>query len=147
MAADLAHLEVLAAYPDDCRASQIEPLGSAGGFSGARFWRVSAPCGVLCLRRWPPEHPSPEQLQFIQAVLWHVVQEGFRLVPLPLSTRLHKGYVRLHGHLWELTPWMPGKADYRAHPTHQKLRAAMVALAEFHLAAATFPLPHPPPTP
>ena len=51
------------------------------------------------------------------------------------------------GYLWQLEPWMPGKADYRAHPSLEKLQAAVVALAEFHLAAATFPLPHAPLSP
>jgi len=144
MAAELEPLNVLEAYPEDCRSDELELLGAAGGFSGARFWRVSSRAGLLCLRRWPREHPSAERLEFIQAVLWHVVREGFELVPLPLSTRLHKGYVRHEGHLWELAPWMPGKADFREHPTDKKLAAAMVALARFHRAAAAFPLPNPP---
>jgi Ser/Thr protein kinase RdoA (MazF antagonist) len=36
---------------------------------------------------------------------------------------------------------MPGKADFREAPSLERLRAAMQALAEFHLAAASFPLP------
>ena len=144
MARESEPLEVLEAYPEDCRPNQIESLGSAGGFSGARFWRVKTRSGVLCLRRWPPEHPSAERLEFIQAVLWHVVREGFELVPLPLCTRLRKGYVSHGGCLWELAPWMPGTADFSANPSGGKLRSAMEALAEFHLAAATFPLPNPP---
>jgi len=147
MAAELEPLNVLAAYPEDCRSNQIESLGSAGGFSGARFWRVRARAGVLCLRRWPQGHPSAERLEFIQAVLWHVVREGFELVPLPLCTRLHKGYVPHGGYFWELAPWMPGEADFRVDPTEEKLRAAMIALAEFHRAASSFPLPHPPCSP
>jgi len=143
----MEHLEVLAAYPDDCRPLDVEPLGSAGGFSGASFWRVHARCGTLCLRRWPQEHPPVEGLEFIQAVLWHVTREGFDLVPLPRETRRHAGYVRHAGHLWELEPWMPGAADFAEDPTAEKLTAALVTLAEFHRAAATFPLPHPPYSP
>jgi Ser/Thr protein kinase RdoA (MazF antagonist) len=135
------HLQVLAFYGEQCRPHQVEPLGSAGGFSGARFWRLTTDSGRLCLRRWPKEFPSAEQLEFIQAVLWYVAREGFNLVPLPLENRRFAGYVRHAGYLWELAPWMPGRADYRRHPSPQKLRAAMVALAEFHLAAASFPLP------
>lgn len=147
MAAESHHLTVLAAYPDECRPAKIESLGSAGGFSGSRFWRVTTASGVLCLRRWPEQHPSPDRLEFIQAVLWHVVREGFELVPLPLSTRLHKGYVAHGGYLWELAPWMPGKADFRDDPTDRKLKAAMEALAGFHQAATAFPLPDPPSSP
>ncbi|MHC4407327.1 MAG: phosphotransferase enzyme family protein [Planctomycetota bacterium] len=144
MAAELDLLNVLAAYPDECRPDRIKPLGSAGGFSGACFWRVDSEAGSLCLRRWPKSHPSVDQLEFIQAVLWHVVREGFHLVPLPLATRSRKGYVAHQGYLWELTPWMRGRADYQAEPTDGKLKTAMAMLAEFHLAAATFPLPDPP---
>ena len=134
-------LEVLAAYPEDCQPTRVEPLGAAGGFSGARFWKIQTPSATFCLRRWPKEHPSHDGLEFIQAVLWHVTREGFNLVPLPRETRLHGGYVRHGGYFWELAPWMPGVADFRENPTAEKLTAAMVALAEFHLAAATFPLP------
>lgn len=133
---------VLAAYEAHCQPLRVEPLSSAGGFSGAKFWRIHAPAGVLCLRRWPREHPDRQQLEFIQAVLWHVDQEGFRLAPLPLETRTHAGYVCEAGHLWELTPWMPGAANYHQAPSRRKLAAAVVALAHFHQAAASFPLPH-----
>ncbi|MGH7193245.1 MAG: phosphotransferase enzyme family protein, partial [Candidatus Saccharimonadales bacterium] len=102
------------------------------------FWRLQAPRGTLCLRRWPSEQ-SRQQLEFIQAVLWHVVQEGFSLAPLPLETRSHAGYVEEAGHLWEVTPWMPGEANYRRASSPAKLRAAMHALAGFHLAAVSFP--------
>ncbi len=125
----------------------IEPLGAAGGFSGAAFWRFPSPQGMLLLRRWPAEHPTIERLQFIQAVLWHVHQEGFTRVPLPLETLRLSGFVEQRGHLWELTPWMPGQADYHQHPTSDRLNAALQALAEFHQAAATFPLPETRPAP
>lgn len=140
---------VLANYPPSCRpnGSQVEPLGSAGGFSGACFWRFWSPAGQLCLRRWPQEHPTVERLQFIQAVLWHVHQEGFRKVPLPLEALLHQGYIEHDGHLWELAPWMPGKADFHENPSSQRLEAAVTALAEFHNAACSFPLAETTPLP
>lgn len=142
MAIEHALRRVLAAYPADCQPRQTEFLSSAGGFSGARFWKLHAPRGTLCLRRWPSDQ-SRQQLEFIQAVLWHVVQEGVTLAPLPLETLTHAGYVTEAGHLWELTPWLPGEANYRRHPTPARLRAAMHALAQFHQAAASFPLPEP----
>lgn len=141
---DIDHVcrRVLAAYRADFQPLRIESLSSAGGFSGAKFWRIHAPAGVFCLRRWPREHPDQHQLEFIQAVLWHVHQEGFHLVPLPLESRTHAGIVCESGHLWELAPWLPGEADYHRAPSSRKLRAAAAALAGFHQAAATFPLPH-----
>ena len=141
MAVDGKFERVVRLYPDDCQPRASEPLMQTGGFSGARLWRLSAPRGTLCLRRWPTGYPNTQQLEFIQAVLWHVDQEGFHTIPLPLETRHHHGYVFYEGHLWELTPWLPGAADYRRRPSPARLAAALSALARFHRAAATFPLP------
>lgn len=137
---------VLAHYPEGCWPERCQALGNAGGFSGARLWRIEAELGTLCLRRWPVEHPAPEELEFIQAVLWHVVQEGFLRVPLPLEAEGHRGYVEHQGYLWQLEPWMPGSADFHDHPTLPRLSNALRALGEFHLAASTFPLPDLSPT-
>ena len=100
---------VLAAYPADCQPSRVEPLGSAGGFSGASFWRLTTPRGPLCLRRWPAGYPAVEQLQFIQAVLWHVDLEGFDRIPLPLEAASHAGYVRHDGHVLGTGPLAAGR--------------------------------------
>jgi Ser/Thr protein kinase RdoA (MazF antagonist) len=141
MSVDPQIAPVLAAYPADLEPQFVEFLNGSGGFSGAQLWRLETARGPACLRRWPKEHPQPDRLEFIQAVLWHVDQEGFHLAPVPYETHQHAGYVRHDGHLWELTPWMPGAADYHCLPCPVKLQAAMTALAKFHLAAATFPLP------
>ncbi|MEX0585650.1 MAG: phosphotransferase, partial [Pirellulales bacterium] len=147
--ADSAFRQVLAQYPAPCQPllAPVEPLGSAGGFSGAQFWRYTAAIGQLGLRRWPPEHPTIERLQFIQAVIWHVQQEGFVQAPLPLETRRQTGFVEHAGHLWELTPWMPGRADFHDRPSDVRLQAALATLARFHRAAASFPLPESSPAP
>jgi Ser/Thr protein kinase RdoA (MazF antagonist) len=132
---------VLAHYPPSCRPiGAVEALGSAGGYSGAAFWRFNSTAGRLGLRRWPQEHPTVERLQFIQAVLWHVHQEGFKKVPLPLEAQRHQGFIEHAGYLWELAPWMPGRADFHDHPNRVRLEAALTALAEFHNAASTFPI-------
>jgi Ser/Thr protein kinase RdoA (MazF antagonist) len=114
-------------------------LGSAGGFSGAAFWRVETPAGTFCLRRWPPEHPSPERLRTIHDVLRHVFDAGVTQVPVPLRTRDGGTFVCDGGCLWELAPWMPGTADFHSRPTRERLAAAMRLLARFHKAAATYP--------
>jgi Ser/Thr protein kinase RdoA (MazF antagonist) len=131
---------ILRLYPDDCQAQDIELLRPADSFSGAALWRLPTPRGTLCLRRWPAGYPTPDRLQFIQAVLWHVDQEGFHQVPLPLETTHHHGFIRHAGHLWELAPWLPGAANYRQSPSREKLHHAMAALANFHQAAGSFPL-------
>ncbi|HEV2973348.1 MAG TPA: phosphotransferase [Pirellulales bacterium] len=139
MSAELALSPVLAAYSSDCEPRRIENLGSAGGFSGARFWRLEAPRGFLCLRRWPAERPSARRLEFVHAVLDYVHRHGFFLLPLPIRTLSGKTTCSHFGHLWELTPWLPGAADYLPERKPEKLAAALTALARWHRAAAEFP--------
>jgi Ser/Thr protein kinase RdoA (MazF antagonist) len=133
--------KVLDRYPADCQPSQIEPLGSAGGMSGAQFWRLDSPHGKLVLRRWPIEHPTPAGLRMIHSVLRHVFAHGLKIVPVPIATTGGETFLDRAGHLWELAPWLPGVADYEKSPSIEKLRAAMTALAQFHLAAADFDSP------
>lgn len=127
-------------YPPDCRPTHSEPLGNAGGMSGAQFWRIGAPRGTLILRRWPPEHPTADRLRLIHAVLNHAAKV-VDFLPIPVGTRDNFSFVEFAGHLWELTPWMPGTANYKPAPSDEKLRAAMTALAQFHKSAAGFQPP------
>lgn len=127
---------VLSSYPQ-ARASEIEPLGSAGGFSGASFWRVSSGGDAFCLRRWPAEHPDRARLSFIHAVLLHVASEGVSIVPRPMVAIDGTTFVSFQGHFWELTPWLPGIASFRDSPTDEKLTSTMQCLATFHMRAAS----------
>jgi len=131
-------LELIAQYPDEFRPEAIEPLGSAGGFSGSAVFRVRRGDRVFCRNRWPSGVRSPEPLQFIHAVLYHVVRQGLDWVPAPCRDRSEQTYVWLGDHFWELAPWMPGEADFHVAPRPERLDAAMKALAQFHRAAATF---------
>ena len=131
--------KVLSRYAADCQPRRIEPLDSAGGMSGALFWRLDTARGILALRRWPIEHPTPDGLRFIHSVLRHVWDRGLRIVPVLVATVEGATFVEEGGYLWELAPWMPGAADYERAPTRPKLRAAMRALAKFHVAAANYP--------
>lgn len=139
---DLTRMNVvkplLSNYPPDVQPTQVDPLGSAGGMSGAQFWRITTSRGTLVLRRWPKEHPSPDRLQFIHAVLTHAAKRGITFVPLPIRTTTGESFIQHAGHLWELAPWMPGTADYERSPSTEKLRPAMSALAQFHVAVADF---------
>ncbi|HEY4234659.1 MAG TPA: phosphotransferase [Lacipirellulaceae bacterium] len=130
--------QVLDRYPADCQPLRVEPLGSAGGMSGAQFWRMEAPRGRLVLRRWPSEHPTPDGLRFIHSVLRHVYEEGLHIVPAPIAMADGATFIEYDDHLWELAPRLPGEADYERSPRIEKLRAAMVALAQFHLATADY---------
>jgi Ser/Thr protein kinase RdoA (MazF antagonist) len=127
-------------YPAAFQPTRIEPLGSAGGLSGAQFCRLESPRGTFVLRRWPTEHPSPERLLFIHEVLFHAAAGGVTFLALPIRTASGATFVRRGGDLWELARWMPGAADYERSPTIEKLRAAMRALATFHKAVSDFPL-------
>jgi homoserine kinase type II len=130
--------EILRHYSIDPHSIQVESLGSAGGMSGAQFWRVATRRGTLCLRRWLMEHPSPQRLAFIHAVLQHAARRGISFIPVPITTHAGESFVHHAGHLWQLEPWMPGAADYEQSPRVEKLRAAMTALARFHIATRDF---------
>lgn len=123
-------------FPQGHLVRRIDPLGSGGGWSGSRLWKVERPEGRYCLRRWPEGHPTQERLRFIHRVLSHVVARGMTIVPAPVATPIRETFVEAGGHLWELAPWMPGEADFRRQPTRGRLQAAMEALARFHDYAA-----------
>jgi Ser/Thr protein kinase RdoA (MazF antagonist) len=129
---------VLAAYGPSLTPLSTECLDGAGGFSGARLWRLTTSTGLLCLRRWPPEHPTLERLTWIHSVLRAAAANGFPQVPVPLAATNGATWVRHDGTLWELSPWLAGKADYSSHPTPGRLSAAMQALAAFHRSVEGF---------
>ncbi len=143
------YLAVLNHFSPTKKPTQIESLGSAGGFSGAQLYRISAGSRRYCLRRWPSSHPNAEQLRFIHTVL-STARRHCDFIPAPLPTVTSETFLPHTGHLWELTPWMRGEASYHAHPNREKLSAAMTALATFHTAtfhAAATHLPAQPPHP
>ncbi|MDA1050785.1 MAG: phosphotransferase [Planctomycetota bacterium] len=129
----------LRCYPS-VEVRQVHPLGGAGGFSGAAFWKVETGDRPLCLRRWPQEHPGRTQLQAIHDVLCHVSANGFAKLPIPFRSRDGGTFVSLAGHFWELAHWLPGKADFHQQPTSRRLDAALTALAQFHRCAESFEL-------
>ena len=147
--------QILSAYPDGCQTDAVTPLFPSAALGRCRYWMVESFEGTFCLRRWPKEQTNIERLQFIQAVLWHAVCEGIETVPLPLETREHKGIVRCDDSFWELMPWIggdledsddeAGKSEWEDPDTELfRIASAMVALAQFHEATASFPLPDPP---
>ncbi|MCA9230435.1 MAG: phosphotransferase [Planctomycetales bacterium] len=131
-------LTFLSPWFRDVSQARMQSLGLRGGFSGAIVWRVSMGDEELCLRRWPQTHPSMDGLSSIHGLIRHLDGQGYSLAPVPLPTLSGETFFVNEDHLWELTPWMPGEADYRQFPSHAKLRAAMVALADLHRAAASY---------
>lgn len=121
---------------------KVERLGGAGGFSGAKFWRVEATDinseVELCLRRWPREHPTSERLAWLHAVLCHAAGNGFTRLPVPLRNNAGETFLTFDGHLWELTRWLAGTADFHSAPSRARLHAAMRSLAQFHKATRSY---------
>ena len=132
---------ILTMYPAFATA-HTTPLAGAGGFSGALFWKVHVNGGDFCLRRWPSEHPTSARLRWIHGVLGHVYDAGQKNIPLPIPNDRGETFSRHGDHLWELSPWMPGQADfestYELVSKKNKLTNAMTALALFHRRAATY---------
>ncbi|MCI0463490.1 MAG: phosphotransferase [Gemmataceae bacterium] len=135
MSLDLAAATVLREYPA-LFAGELLPLGNRGGFSSARLWRVGSPGGAWCLRAWPESGPFPERLQAIHRLMEAPRAEGLTFVPAVLRTNSGRTWVEHAGRLWELTTWMPGRADFHDCPTPARLDSACTALARLHLAWA-----------
>lgn len=134
-----------------------DDIAGAGGFSGARLWRgtpsesvvsriTNFPPSRLVLRQWHAAHPGAERLAWIHAVLQHTAQGGCVTLAVPLAADDGRTFVEYQGRLWELSPCLEGSADFAAVPSDERLTAAMVALAEFHRAIASFPGCPPPAT-
>lgn len=128
---DVAALAVCRAFGLDLPPAALEPLGNAGGFSGARLWRVRTD-GQWCLRAWPPDAPSESELDTIHGLMLRAAQ-SLPFVPR-LRTSLADGrtWVRAEGRLWEMASWMAGRADFHEHPSAARLTAAVEALARLH---------------
>jgi Ser/Thr protein kinase RdoA (MazF antagonist) len=112
------------------------PLGNHGGFSGARLWRVEAGGAAFCLRAWPGGDPSPERLRWLHELMATARAAGLAFVPAVLPVGADS-FVAHAGRLWELSAWLPGRADFHQHPEPARLRAACAALARLHHAWAS----------
>jgi Ser/Thr protein kinase RdoA (MazF antagonist) len=134
---DLAGCEILRRYPSIRPHDSPTALGIRGGFSGARLWRVSATTGAYCLRAWPPGDPTPERLTWIHELMWQARRADLDFVPALATTDQGTTWVAHAGRLWDLTTWLPGRADFQDQPTSVRLEAACTALARLHLVWAS----------
>lgn len=117
---------VLARYGAVPDARSFAPLGNRGGFSGAALWRG----GNYCLRAWP-ERMTGERLAWIHRLL---AAARLPFVPRVWPTANDDTVVSHAGRLWELTDWLPGRADFHDSPTPARLAVAVEALARLHRA-------------
>jgi homoserine kinase type II len=132
--------EVLARYPALLSAAVPVFLGNRGGFSGARLWRLDSALGPLCLRAWPARVSVPH-LAVLHRAMIHARSVGLRFVPAVLVSRAHETFAEYAGQRWEVTEWLPGRADFHEHPSPTRLEAACAALARLHAAWQRFALP------
>ena len=106
-------------------------IKNAGGFSGARLWRLSGtPDG--CLRRWPLGS-SGARIRAIHQSLKKLAQTGIDFVPTPYEWRDGATVRFVDHHWWELTRWLPGASVDDRRPTYHRMVAAMQGLARVHL--------------
>lgn len=112
--------------------TRLIALGNHGGFSGARLWRVETSTEHFCLRAWPTAYPTPADLRCIHHLMQRASAAGLEFVPTIYPTDSHSTWLQTEDRLWELTRWLPGKADFHERPTPERLQAAATALARLH---------------
>jgi Ser/Thr protein kinase RdoA (MazF antagonist) len=117
----------------------LQFFGNHGGFSGAKLWHVAALEGNYCLRGWPADKATPKQLNIIHAFMRRAWDDGLTVIPKVFPTSRGASFVEEFGRLWEVTSWMPGRADFKESPTGVKLRRAAQVLANLHCCWQDFP--------
>jgi Ser/Thr protein kinase RdoA (MazF antagonist) len=111
---------------------EIEALGSAGGFSGAEFWKITVGASKYCVRRWPNSKPTRSQADVIYPTLKYVRRHSDLPLAFPIQTVHGESMCRADNAHWELSRWMPGEPIVETEINDDQLRAAARALAEFH---------------
>lgn len=106
------------------------PLGNAGGLSGSHFWRVGSAVGPLMLRAWPTNGPPPAHLAQVHRWLGQIQQ--ITRLPRPHLDLWNRSFQNMADRLWELTPFLSGRADLDRPPSPVHLEAMFAALAAIH---------------
>ncbi len=109
---------------------EIEALGGAGGLSGARLYRHLSAGGRLVTRRWPDDGPDQARLGLIHG--WLARAADLEFIPNPIPDQKGATLQAWAGGLWEVAPWLEGKAHLVNPPDQKHLVAAATALARFH---------------
>lgn len=140
--------EVLAHWLPDCNAT-IEPFVNHGGLSGSKIWKVSKAEESYCLRRWP-DQPGAERFAEIHGLLSHFENESCSITPTIFPTVQHDPWSHEHATFvyanqcaWELQTWLPGTSVPHHEFSAEKVRVALVTLAQIHKLAARPPLAFP----
>lgn len=137
----------------------IVPVAKTQGYSNTRIYRVAAtnrdavrsstndPSTSLdstesrkavesehiwCLRSWPLEEPSANQLRWInEQLLMASASCPFILAPIP-SRRSAHAFFELAGRFWQLEAWATGHNGYHAAPSRDRLASVMDGLSRLH---------------
>lgn len=139
-----AALAVLGAFDlfQSVDAHNLRFMGNNGGFSGAELWQFESNAKNFLLRRWPTEaNDRKYQLAWINEITQSLNCGGCGFIAAPLVNRKLDTLTEHSGFLWQVEPWLPGRADFWHSPSDQKLQNVMVALAKFHLAATEIQQP------
>lgn len=124
---------MLARYPAIARPSaEPEPLGNAGGLSGAQLWRFPAGRGPLVVRAWPPEGPTRQTLERIHQWIERAGRVTF--LSVPLAALDGRTVQQEAGRLWEVSPWLPGTPPTQDAISSAQVRAAFAGLGAVHQA-------------
>lgn len=138
---EAAALFVLAAFGLDPRCCRVDRPAEARGFSGALIFRVRDGERTWSLRRWPPEGLTQPRLLNLHRFLGHLRASGVDVLAQPALAPNGGTLIEHHALLWQLEPWLPGRADFHEHPSDQRLRSAMQVLAQMHRAAERYECP------
>ena len=129
---------VLAQYADLFHSARIGDPGENSGFSGARVWRVEVGGQSFALRATAHGAVHTQRLRGLHRLLEWVNRLGVPELPAPLIWPASGTFRSSFEHIWQLEPWMPGRADFTERPSRARLQSAVEVLARFHRAAATF---------
>jgi homoserine kinase type II len=101
-----------------------------GGFSGAAVWRGDDHgTPLLAVKAWPAGF-SADRLVAIHDLMRRAGHLPF--VPAVIPSSDGTTVVTEVGRAWDVTRWMPGKPDYHANPSPNRLTNAVTALARLH---------------
>lgn len=129
----LARIVVNEHFPQ-LRSNEIDCPEGAQGFSGTRVYRVRDGLNTYCLK-CQPTSLSVSKLLATHRLLARMFELGMTCIPVPCQTRSGSSSVTTKEGVWQLEPWMPGRADYWAAPSDERLAAACHMLARWHRAA------------
>jgi len=114
----------------------LQAVQDHGGTAAANR-RLQTTRGLWLLRTRGARTSTPEAVAFDHALRRHLVRHGVPTAA-PVARRDGETCTRLGGRVFEVYPLLPGRSCARA--DDDQLRSAARALADFHRAAASFPL-------